>query len=197
MKTICIAAVTFVLLCLTSTLAFAQALTPAQLQTLKAAINADPTLSVFPMNSDGYFDLAKKLNTQLAAPDFWVWRNSVSRSDVYNTQDFEGNFWNWATYKGQSVTEQGSWVQMFMGDQANFEAVNFRAGLSNIFGAANAQTAHCFSVGREKATLIEQIFAVASIAPPTPSGALGSTTNVATALVHSVTPADIDAARHS
>jgi hypothetical protein len=172
------------------------ALTPAQLQTLKTAINADPALSVYPMNSDGYFDLANKLNNETSVPDFWVWRTSVSRADIYNTQDFAGLFWDWSTYKGQSVTEQGSWVQMFMGDQANFEATNFRAGLSNIFGAANAQTAHCFSVGRKKATRIEKIFGVASVAPPTPSGALGSPTAVATAQVHSVTPDDVSNARN-
>lgn len=173
------------------------ALTLAQLQTLKTAINADPALSSFPMNSDGYFDLATKLNTDIAAPDFWVWRMAVSRADIYNTQDFEGNFWSWTLYKGQSAVEQGAWVQMFMGDVTDFSRTNLRAGITAIFTAAAAvQATHCFSVGRIKAVLIEKIFAVASVAPPTPSGALGSTTAVATALVHSVSPAEVSDARN-
>jgi hypothetical protein len=175
-------------------------LSTAQLQTLKTAINADPTLAAFPLNSDGYFDLANLLNTSTASPDFFIWRSDVSRSNVYNDQDFEGNFWSWATFKAQNATEQTAWIQMFMGDQANFAAANLRAGVVSIFSGSapqNAQQAHCLSIGRRKAKRIEQMFAVASSAPPTPSGALGSATNVATVVVASVTPQDIQDARNS
>lgn len=54
------------------------ALTVPQLSTLKAAIDADPVLAAKPLNSDGYFEIAAVLNTELAAPDFWVWRSNVT-----------------------------------------------------------------------------------------------------------------------
>lgn len=45
-------------------------MTPAQLQILKTAINADPVMAAYPMNGDGYYDLATYLNQNRA--DFYV-----------------------------------------------------------------------------------------------------------------------------
>lgn len=176
------------------------ALTSGQKATLKAAILADPTLNAFPNTNDGNFDLANHLNVQVATPDFYIWRTNVSRVDVYNNQDFEGGFWNWATYKAQNATEQNAWVQMFMGDQADFSKTNLRAGVVSVFSGSaqqNAQQAHVLSVGRRLATKVEKIFAVASAAPPTPSGALGSATAVATPTLASVSASDVADARNS
>ncbi len=58
------------------------ALTSAQKATLKAAILADGTLSVFPNTSDGNFDLAFKLSNELASPAFTVWRTNVTVTQV-------------------------------------------------------------------------------------------------------------------
>lgn len=58
------------------------ALTPAQKTTLKSAILADGTLNAFPNTGDGNFDLAAKLSTELASPNFTVWRTTVPIAEV-------------------------------------------------------------------------------------------------------------------
>jgi hypothetical protein len=62
-------------------------LTTAQLQALKAAIDADPVLSAQPLNSDGAFFIAAELNKE-AAPAFIVWRKSVETAEVGNTVNY-------------------------------------------------------------------------------------------------------------
>lgn len=52
------------------------ALTPSQLQTLKTAINNNPTWAAYPQTGDGYFNLAQVLNVT-AAPAFKVWRTEA------------------------------------------------------------------------------------------------------------------------
>jgi hypothetical protein len=52
-------------------------MTIAQLQTLKAAILADPVLAATPNTSDGNAQVAAAFNI-LASPSFTVWRSNVS-----------------------------------------------------------------------------------------------------------------------
>lgn len=95
-----------------------------------------------------------------ASPTFWVYRTNVTRADIYHSNGPEGSSWNWTTYKAQTVPEQNAWVQMFMGDQADFSRANFRAGVDAIFsgsGAPAAQRAHIHSVGRRPANGIEKL----------------------------------------
>jgi len=54
-------------------------LTQSQLQTLKAAILADPQLAAFPANSDGAYAIALLLNAPSATV---VWKTSVPRNEV-------------------------------------------------------------------------------------------------------------------
>lgn len=56
-------------------------LTPAQLATLRTAINADPTWAAYPLSLDGYYNLARKLN-ELAVPNFWVWSSNADVGKV-------------------------------------------------------------------------------------------------------------------
>ena len=57
------------------------ALTPTQQATLKAYINSEPDLNVFPTNSDGAYDIAWLLNREVV-PAFVVYRKSVNTSEV-------------------------------------------------------------------------------------------------------------------
>lgn len=65
-------------------------LTSAQKTTLKAAINANPTWSAYPMTGDGYYDLARELNKE-ASPAFVVWRTNVSVTETGKA--FNGSEW--------------------------------------------------------------------------------------------------------
>lgn len=106
-----------------------------------------------------------------AAPNYFVWKSSVTRADVYHILSLDATVWDWNAYKTQSVTEQGAWTQMFMGDSAPMQNLNFRNGCFNIFsgsGAQNAQRAHIFACGRRLARNIEKLFAVA----PTNAGGI-------------------------
>lgn len=166
------------------------ALTSQQLAALKADIAADPVLAAKPNNSDGNFDIAKAYNLP-AAVDFWVWRTEVARAEIYNLTSGDGTNWNWTTYKNQAVAEQNAWVQMFMGDRADFSKANLRAGIAAIFtgsAQATAQRDHCLVMGRRKATRSEKLFA---------SGT-GSTASPATMGFEGVLSIDdVEAARNS
>lgn len=159
------------------------ALTAAQVAqygaTIKANITASPDLV-------GQQDtVIADLYNAAASPSFWVWRTNVSRSDVYTKQNdlaiagAQTGFWNWTTYKNQGVAEQNAWVQMFMGDLANFAAQNIRDGIAAIFAGsaqATAQVNHCLSIGRRQANRIEKLLAsgTGSTAAPATMGFEGS-----------------------
>lgn len=109
---------------------------------------------------------------QINSPDFWVWRSAVTREEIYNETSSSGTDWSWTIYKAQAVPEQNSWTQMFMGDAANFSKPNVRAGISAIFGAANANTTHCLAIGRRKATRVERLFATGTGSTASPGTAV-------------------------
>ena len=157
-------------------------LNAAQLVTLKADIAADPVLSLLAHTADNAFTVAAAYNA-VASPDYWVWRSSISRSDVYNGVAPGGSTWNWTFYKNQNVTEQGAWTQMFMGDAANVGNLNFRAGLVAIFTAGSSVNRdHVLALGRRLAKRSEKLFSVAVANPPANTGnnaadPRGATTN--------------------
>lgn len=140
-------------------------LTNSQLQALRTYLDA---------NLAGVFDeeAAAALN-QIATPDYYVWRSSVSRSEIYHQTSPDGTTWNWTTYKNQGVAEQNAWAQMFMGDAGPIGNLNFRQGIGSIFtgsAQANAQRGHCFSAGKRKASVAEKLLAIAVTNPPANTG---------------------------
>lgn len=155
------------------------ALTNGQLLTLKATILADPAQAA--LAAGGAFGPIATIYQATAAPDFWLWATAVARVVVYHQTSAAATDWDWTIYKNQTVSEQGAWKEMFMGDTTNFANGKVRAGIATIFGAANAQTVHCFASGRRKANVGEKLFSVVTPdTPPTKVGQLGATTNVAT-----------------
>jgi hypothetical protein len=182
-------------------------LSPAQLTTLKANILANTAtiqagqanagafvgmqIKDIPNDGDGNLCVATWYNLA-ASPNFWCWQSAVTRTQIYHKTSDLPSVFDWQTYKAQSVTEQGAWTQMFMGDQAPFANIGLRNGVFSIFsgsGAQNAQRAHIFANARRLAKNIEKIFAVApatesGIAPVANNGntltdQLGNTTNPA------------------
>ncbi len=143
-------------------------MTPAQLTTLRAAIFAstNPAVVAARQSAD---------DTALAAlynlPSTYVaWRTDVTRAQVYHGTSGEGTTWDWTKYISQSLSEQNAWVQIFMGDQANFALDNLRAGVDKIFSGAGsaAQRAHIAAIAKRKATEAEKVFA-------TSGGGVGTT----------------------
>jgi len=166
------------------------ALTPAQLPTLKTDLSTNTNeingvqIKDLPHTADNALAVAAWYNT-INSPDYWVWKTNVSRLEIYDNVSSNGTSWDWTVYKNQSATEQNAWVQMFMGDIANFGLVNKRAGIGKIFtgsAQASAQRDHVLASGRRKANRVEKLFAVAVVDPPANSGnnsadARGASTN--------------------
>jgi hypothetical protein len=191
-------------------------LTGTQLTQLKAAVVADAVLNALPQTADSNLFIAAAFNLT-AVPDYWVWRSSVTRSEVYHqtglgTDGVTQSVWDWATFKAQTVPEQNSWTQMFMGDTAPVGKLNLRDGIFNIFNggvgtASGKQRVHILNVSRRKATRAEKLFAVVVVAtggilPTVDTGntiaqARGSALNPDNlGFEGAVTAADVDAARN-
>ncbi len=152
------------------------AMTAAQVAQFGATIKADILASQ---------DLTGKPDTEisrlynlLASPVVWVWRTSVSRAAIYTTQNdlpvsgAQTGFWEWATFKAQTTSEQNTWREMFMGDVLDISRLNNRNGIGNIFqgsAATTAQRDHCFAVGRRTCLRIEKLLAVGTGTPTTPA----------------------------
>ena len=169
------------------------ALTLQQQTTLKAYIDAVPALAAYPLNGDGYFDLSRRLSTELVTPDFYVWRDAVTLDEIQN------NGFQWVEVDSLTAGKARIWEWMFDSTgRTNPTKQNVRAGIEECWkGTAGrlAVQATVFGHCRKKANHIEKLFAVASAAPPTPEGTLGTATNVATAVVAAVTPGDVELAR--
>jgi hypothetical protein len=203
-------------------------LTPAQMATLKADIAANTStvqvgpdvlqIKDVPNTPDTNGAIADWYNT-VASPNYWAWKASVSRADVYHATGPDGTVWDWATYKGQSAPEQNAWTQMFMGDEAPVSRLNFREGVNKIFSGSAAQTAqrtHILAVSRRLASRVEKLLSVAvaavgsgasTISPTAANGnvladPLGGTTNPAALTFNAVvqgalTAQDVTDARSS
>lgn len=140
------------------------ALTPAQLSTLKTAINADSALSSQPNNSDGAFVIAAAMNLA-ASPDFWVWRTNVAKNELTNSVSSDGTTFTWVGngFITRSAGEQTAWQELFNGTQTiNASLPNVRQAFADIFsgtGNAAANRTHLLTVARRKATRAEKLFA--------------------------------------
>lgn len=149
-------------------------LTPAQLQTLKADIAADSVLNAFPNNDDGAFAIAAAYNLA-ASPDYWVWKTSVTKSELVNSTSVDATTFNWTGngFIGRTVGELTAWQEMFNGSGAvNPSLPNVRQAFADIFsgtGNATANRTHLLAVARRKATRIEKLFATGSGTTATPS----------------------------
>lgn len=143
------------------------ALTPQQLPALKAAIAAE---------TDPAFVALRQANNEQGMADWYnaasaayCWRTNVSRVEIYNKTSDAATTWSWTFYKNQSVAEQNAWVQMFMGDQADFSQDNLRAGIAVIFTSASAANAtHALAVGKRLATRAENLFKTGTGTAQTP-----------------------------
>lgn len=148
-------------------------MTPSQLSALHTAIFAsvDPAVVAARVAMDD-LEIARLYNLPST---FYAWRTDVTRAEIYHSTSDDGTTWNWTTYKGQSVTEQNAWVQIFMGDVANFSLDNLRAGVDSIFSGAGApatQRAHIAAIAKRLATTAERVFATGTGSKAVP-GKLG------------------------
>jgi len=131
-------------------------MTPQQLATLKAHIVASPDLSAFPQNSDGAFEIAALLNLP-AAPNFWVWKDSVTRAEI------QSNGFNWLAVDDLTDPKARVWEWMFIDTGAvNPSKPNVRAGFAEVWkgnAAKNEVRGVVFGHCQRLATRAEKLFA--------------------------------------
>ena len=148
-------------------------MTPEQIQTLKTFALADQTAAGYiAAGSDGL--LAAWFNEATA---FIVYRTNVPRIEIQNETGTGGaggtaSEWDWTVYKGQSVSEQGAWRDMAMGDGINFSKIKVREGIAKIFtgtGAVAAMRNHILSFATRTANRVEQALAVGTGTPASPA----------------------------
>lgn len=162
-------------------------MTPQQLATLKAAIDADPVMSAKPMNGDGYFDVAVILNQQ-ASPDFYVWKTAVNVTEIMQ------NGFDWTRVDNLTVGKARIWEFMTAAGTLDPSKANVRAGFEACFSveAGDQTTRQAIYNGSQRlATRFEKLFAVGAGTASTHHG-VGPATMV---LVSPVSPFDVEQAR--
>jgi hypothetical protein len=160
------------------------ALTTAQLQTLKAAIVADPILNALPNNSDGHFAIAAAMNLA-ASPAFIVWRTLVTLSAVGD--NIIGS--ELAGLTSINLTRLQTILQLSPGG-LNPSLADRRAFFDDVFsGAGGAGTrAKLLILWKRSATRAEKLFAVGTGSDATPASLV---------FEGSLNTADIEAARQA
>jgi len=138
-------------------------LTPAQLSTLQADIEADPVLDALPNNSDGAFAIAAAYNV-LASPTFTVWRTNVPTKDCKTAMI-------WTEYIARSAGEREAWTFMLSNGFINVGDVNVRQGIQDIFSGAGGATtrANLMSIAKRSATRGEKLFATGTGSDASPA----------------------------
>lgn len=129
------------------------ALTQAQMQTLKADIEADPVLSAYPSNSDGAFAVAQAYNVE-ASPAFVVWRTDLTGAEVYG-----------AAVKTEIISrsqgERDVFQMMLNREPINAASVDTRQAFQDIFSGPSGATtrANLIALAKRNATRAEKLFA--------------------------------------
>lgn len=145
-------------------------MTPAELAALKAAIDADPTLSALPRDPDGNFAIAAAFNLP-ASPDYWVWRTNVTRKEAVETTSTDADGvtsrsfnWTGAGFIGRSQGERDAWRELWNhSGQVNAALPSVRQAFLDIFSGPTAPAPsnrqHLSNVSRRLATRGEKLYA--------------------------------------
>ena len=140
-------------------------MTPQQLQTLKAAINANPTWAAYPLTS-GYANVIADAMNVLADPAFIVWRTNVTDAEIMQ------NGFDWTRVDNLSVGKSRVWDWMFRFGYINPSKTNVRAGIDQTWVGTAADLAvraavytHC----KRSATVAEKLFATGTGSDASPA----------------------------
>lgn len=129
-------------------------LTSAQYVALKSYILGDVNLAAS-VSAGDHVGIAEYMNAP-ASPDFWCWKSSMSRAEIYGAM-------NWTTYIGRTVGERDAFNAILIDGSINPSMDNIRQAFVDIFSgvAASAvnQRAALNAAAVRKAKRIEKLFA--------------------------------------
>ena len=141
-------------------------LTTEQKATLKAFVEADPTLSLIPKTYDGAYALAEALKVA-ASPVFTVWRTDVPAGEI-------GNAWSGADIDGMSALNMQR-LQLLLASSPdgtfNMSRIDRRTGFLNPFGTNvnNSSRVAMNVVFRRLANVLEKLFSTGTGSDATPA----------------------------
>ena len=101
-------------------------MTPAQLATLKTAINADAAFDELKLTPDGRYAIADAFNL-VANPAWIVWRAQVTRREILQ------NGFDWTRLDNLSVGKARVWNDIFVDGSLNPSKPNVRVGIDSIW----------------------------------------------------------------
>lgn len=127
-------------------------LTNAQLQALKAAIDADPVLAAYPLNSDGAFAIAAALN-EPASPAFYVWKTQ------YTPDDMRAAITNGITQLDALTASKRDSLLWLSQGVVNAALTATRAALDDLTGSQQTLKAALLDGAKRAATRAEKVLA--------------------------------------
>lgn len=133
-------------------------MTPQQLTTLKAAILADTAPAVVTARTDRNDPEVARLYNLPAAPDYFIWRDSVTWDEIMQ------NGFDWVLVDNLAAGKARIWEWLFRNTQTAMNATkaNIRAGVAECWkGSApmNDQRGVVFGHCQKRATKCEKVFA--------------------------------------
>lgn len=147
------------------------ALTPAQLITLKALVQAEPSLAQAILT--GNDSMIAAWCNGAAAPAFYVTKTSLSRHDILTATSSEGTTFAWAAgaYITRAQGERDAFREMFNSTgTVNPSLPNITAAFADIFSGAGGvgNRAHIAAMSKRTATNAEKALAagVGSLVSP-------------------------------
>jgi hypothetical protein len=129
-------------------------LTSAQRTALVTDIAADSTLSQLQHNSDGASAVAAAYNLT-ASPDFWVWR----MIPVSEYKGAGGIVWTEVDTLTVAKARIFEWLTGNLTLPIDAADTNVQAGIGNAFAVGTTTRANLTTLGRERATRAEKLFA--------------------------------------
>lgn len=151
-------------------------LTPAQQVIVKADILASADLNVFPDSPDGAFGI-RDLYALAASPDYWVYKTSLTKSDLTDRTSPDGTNFSYSGpggYISRSPGELSAWADLFTTDsRCDPSLPQVRQAFADIFSGAGAfavsNRTHIAAMFRRKANRLEKLLATGNGAAATPS----------------------------
>lgn len=140
-------------------------LTQSQLTTLKTAMLAETDPELVSYRTNGQTSLIMDWYNGVAEPDFIIWRDAVTKDEIY------ANGFDWVQVDNVTEPKWRVWNEIFWSGAMNPSKPNVRAAIAEVWkGTSDKLAVQTYVLGKCKrpATRAEKLFAVGvgSVASP-------------------------------
>lgn len=131
-------------------------LTETQLAVFKAAMFAETDPELVAHRTNGSTPMIAWWYNQIATPEFTIWRNAVTKDDLYS------NGFNWIAVDDVTEPKWRVWQEMFWDGSMDPSKPNVRAGIAEVWKGNAAKLAvqsYVLDKCKRPATRVEKLFA--------------------------------------